>query len=784
MTLRNVDSWRRRLGFLPVPLYGRDLEQQFVLLNGYRGNFCLDVGDAPDGDRGREFAWSADVDHYIAIKDKVHVFRWDQKTGEVYETAAIESQLQAFQGYLESKALPRERSIVSRAMRVYRTLRARAGRTADGYTALLAFLELLSEASKRQRSIAPLAEKWADSKIAGEALRSSLRASDIEQLVEALLGESEEGNIPDVELMIRHAAGRIFQEAHYLAYVNPQGDFFSAPQATPTARSSGATGAFFTPTPLVRTVVEQSLATLEIGELSEIRIFDPACGSGEFLREVVRQLEMGGYTGNINVIGYDVSKPACAMARFLLAAEQARWRGRMRYQVDERDSLNGASWPTNVHCCVMNPPFLSWRGMSGQQKAAVSAALGNLQGMRPDMASAFLVLAERSLARDGVLGAVLPASILDGDSAENLRESLNDRLQFLMLARLGSQQIFADAVVDPGLIVARRKDAARPLPTTLVWADHVPSSSEQALRVLRKSGRQVTSGPIGHSENFSVYVVNDIRDFSDNWAPRPLEAAQLLRQLKQWPRVRDLFSVQQGTITGANAVFLLTQSELDSLPRAERKYFRPAIVNDSISNGQIKPGMWVFYPYGKHLSALKSEKDLRLTLAEYYANWLLPNKAVLSSRARINKEAWWDLQWPRPWQQPICAKIVSTYFGAAGSFAWDQSGSYVVVQGYGWVPVVGTIDDPTGLCLLAYLTSSVTDQLLSAVSNNLAGGQWNLSKRFIEKMPVPDMARLPDAAKEQLAEYGQAIINGVMADKRELDSVVRAIFNLTPENLA
>ncbi len=467
--LRDVLHWRRRLGFLPVPLFGANDESKFVLLNGSKGNFCLDVSSEPESQHQREFAWSADVDHYISVSDAIRVYRWDQRSVETYKISEVEPNLDKFQGYLESRSAPRERSIVSRAIKIYRTLRARVEQGSDGYTALLAYLELLSIATARQDSALKIKANWTDATEAHGALASSLGSNDSEQLLKQLLGESLDGNSPDMGLMIRHAAGRIFQEAHYLAFVDPQLDMFNASQALPTNRA-GSLGAFFTPTPLVRTVVEQALDALELGSLPQVRIFDPACGSGEFLREAVRQLEIRNYSGKVVVVGFDLSPAACAMARFLIATEQSRWKGRLSYDIQLRDSLNGEGWPQDIQCCLMNPPFVSWTGMTGAQKAAVKIALDALSSLRPDMASAFLVLAQRTLAERGVVGAVLPASLLDGDSAEPLRAYFDSKVDFQMLARLGSQQIFADAIVDPGLLIARnRRPNANDL-TTLIWA--------------------------------------------------------------------------------------------------------------------------------------------------------------------------------------------------------------------------------------------------------------------------------------------------------------------------
>ena len=78
--LSQADVWRRQLGYLPVPLFGVVKERAYVMLNGGKGNFCLDVDDGTaDPSVAAQHAWSADVDHYLSVRgDKLHLLRWDQ----------------------------------------------------------------------------------------------------------------------------------------------------------------------------------------------------------------------------------------------------------------------------------------------------------------------------------------------------------------------------------------------------------------------------------------------------------------------------------------------------------------------------------------------------------------------------------------------------------------------------------------------------------------------------------------------------------------------------------
>src|SRR5690348_204110 len=82
--LRNIDLWRLELGLYPVPLFDDLQDNQFVLLNGNRGNFCLDLERQHLDSDTRNKAWSSNVGHYVGLTDRyVEVQRWDAKRRNV-----------------------------------------------------------------------------------------------------------------------------------------------------------------------------------------------------------------------------------------------------------------------------------------------------------------------------------------------------------------------------------------------------------------------------------------------------------------------------------------------------------------------------------------------------------------------------------------------------------------------------------------------------------------------------------------------------------------------------
>lgn len=786
--LADINFWCSELGLLPVPLFSdQDPENRFVLLNGLRGNFCLDLSQSKPKKETRNFAWSSNVGHYVAlVGESIELQRWDKKSSsERYNEDSVRDNLEKFHAYLVRESPRQDISIVSHVIQVFRRLRATLGKDFDGTSSLRALLYLLACAKDGVERGRLRLEDWRLSDRAG-AISGVINESDWCALRDELVrGKTIKELVPDFTLLLRHASGQLFQEAHYEAVFVSQeqlrfGGFL--PSAIGVIKESKGLGLHFTPPALARTVVEEALLALD-QQPQQIVIFDPACGSGEFLRESLRQLNMKEYRGQIRIIGWDISEAACDMANFILAWETRGIQDRVNVEIRCVDSLDsGQRWPTDVDMVLMNPPFVSWQDMSNLHHEALADILGKLSRHRPDLSQAFVWKAVSSIRNGGVLGTILPASFLDSTSAEELRQKLSEIVASKLIARLGSHVIFSNATVDAALYIAKRDVSIRE-PSVAFWADHRSSSNSAGLRALRKtrSARSSNWYPV-IGEGFSIYRSEVTGGSAGIWAPRPYSSWKLLQSLTHLPRVKELFNVKQGIRTGLNTAFLLNRQYWEALPEREKVYFRPAVVNRSIKYGLLQDAVYVFYPYGDR--QIDDEDKLREALEKYYHRYLLPNKDRLLSRASVERARWWELTRHRAWQIERSPKLVSTYFGDAGSFAWDETGDFVIVQGFAWLPKhlgsFGDLPSKVSLAYLAILNSSVFSELLSAASNNVGGGQWNLSKKFVDKIAIPDLLRDQSgtAIISQLSTIGKRIHEGLPIDEKQLEELVNLIYGV------
>lgn len=776
--LTKLDSWRGRLGLFPMPLFEHQfVQEKFIMLNGgASGDFCLDFSNFNDIDNIRNDAWSSDVAHYITLSDQdIILYRWDEYSSVKYQTASVERKLEDFYKFLRKQSVNRQDSIVKFGISLYRNIRAtmqdNQGNASLGV--MLKMLTLFAEKNSDDNSHAWVLPEGVNQNISG------IRDGDFQMLMEYLQTGLESRSLrPNISLLLRHAAGTIFQEAQFetlfpLQYQTTLEGFL--PSTSAASRLRQQTSAHYTPTSIVRTIVEESLRDFDINKYSELTALDPACGSGEFLKEFLRQIRIKGYAGKINIVGWDISATAIDMARFILNYETRSYKSSVTINVELRDALeSGTSWTQKADIVLMNPPFISWELMTKAQRDGVKSILGTLMDKRPNSAGAFLHNAIISLNEGGRIGCVVPSSIFEADSFSMLRSEIAESLKIDIIGRLGSFSLYTDAIVDTGILVAAKQNSSNNHTPLVLWSDVKTESNSTALRELRKI-RSANGFPSASDDGYSIYINRNF-NISGNWTPIEVGSYELLTHLKHLKTVGELFDVYQGARTGMNSVFLVPKSYWEKLPKKERKYFRPAVTNESLKRGQLSDSYYIFYPYGA--VEINSEQELKQFVSTYFADYLKPNKSKLAERARKSVDDYWKLSEHRAWQRYPHPKLVSTEFGKAGAFAYDETGVYVAERSNAWFPKQGILGD-LGFAYTTILMLPIINRLLQGLSKQIGGGQWYLSSKYIDQMPIPDLfdPEFPEDVLEELIHVGKLLSRGEEIDTETLLQFTKLLYH-------
>jgi adenine-specific DNA-methyltransferase len=772
-TENTAADFAEKLGLVEVPWFSSlHPGRHSVLLDGGRGSFALSTGAnwIFNPDQVASWLWSSDIAHHVRIaEDKITVSRWDDPSAErIWSRGSVENKVETFYDYLLVDSVKSRFDVVEHSIDVFRRIRSYVyeNRLPDE-SSIHIFLYVIASMLSTMNQIAyddptAIVRQFALDEAQLEPFQR--RGKDtLVALVEQFRVPSEAPRALEMipELLVRHAGGTVFQEAHFEIIRSSPTDLFSLPGRAEVKIDTRG-GTHFTPPALARAIVEQSFWNVQLGD--SVTILDPSCGAGAFLHEVLRYLQRIQYKGRISLLGFDISENAVAIARFVLGQAIRDWPDVQleRLEIHARDSL-GEVWPDSDFI-LMNPPFISWGGLTRFQRDQVKEILGRRYVGRPDYSMAFIEKAISNLREGGVLGALLPASVLSTEASLRWRRHILEQAAPILLSVLGDYGIFRHAIVEVACAVfLKTEDVAHAGGAFLsLWTSDKRGTAGEGIRHLRKlqaaraEGYAIknTASLSGEGWRVSQIVTSTLKDLPD-WRPRPNRLGDVLEQSNKAfaTTVRDIFHVREGVRAGLRKAFIISGEIYEHLPVQERRFFKPIAENKNIRKGRIGPHDFIFYPDAKELQELSTEDDVKRLLPSYYERYLEPSKKDLLARKSLRGRDWWVLNRSRTYFRTPAPKIVSSFFGNAGTFALDLDGSYVVVQGFAWflqAPIResidgfpeqtrGSIQERILFAYLAILNSALFSLLLAEFCPHVAGGQFNLSKRFIDHIPVPNL---------------------------------------------
>ena len=754
---------------VPVPLFGsarpqNRLGKHAILLDGHNASFALSLGE-PNVllEFSAAWAWSSNVLNSLVIDPVQGRFfsrRWDDPSRIAQSSLPSES---AARDLIESfdQSLPaRSETAVQRALVAFRTIRTAVSemggsdeRTMQIFIATLEWLRQSSAESVNLGISAP------------PSLTELFKPDDLAYLGKSLLlGATSDGYALDTDLLIRHASGDLFQEAH-IQINSPRERKLFITGSIQSAATCGVSkhDAYFTPPSLARLLVDECLSEfdrLNNGK-SASDILDPACGSGVFLIESAREIHFR-QKGGATLRGMDTSPIARLISEYNLACDPDSFGAGVDLEVQKVDSSLSNDWG-NPDIIVMNPPFSSWEAMSKDEQASVRELLGDLYHGRADKSVAFIVKALRTLREGAVLATLAPQSFLTSKFASRIREWIirSGLFHVRLVGLFRGYSYFRGAVIEPCfLIISRPHGHIAALPTTFVLAPD--SKADRAIRALRLRGQgfDVPSDP-------TVHIMSAVLN-PERWKPETAASTSIRGRLDATdiPCVRDLFEVQEGIRTGNNKIFILRKWELDrfEIPSDFRNVvFRPVASNATIHAGRLTDALYLFYPYQSDGTPFfDSEDTLAAALPGYYSSVLKQNEGWLVRRKGLPGK-WWELTRARPtWQASRVPRLISAVFADTGSVTFDDVGDYVITQGFYWRWRRGQYSENLGLAYMALLNSGVFLALCRSESREMRGGQVDFYPLHISAVHVPDLeaASLPQNLIDELTEQGRAIFNG------------------------
>ena len=733
MKYNQIDIWTANLGFLPVHLFSQNSLQRYLMLDGGVSDFCLDITGSVELNTNVIYSnsWSSNTKNYVSlIGDELIIFNWINKRADRIKIQDI--RFDRLNKQLINSSFATETDFIPFVMRIFRQLRNLTQEKGEPLKALNLLYRLLISLNNEENYINPNTDKW---------LVPDVKMPNKFEVFVREINEGVNQLKPNLDLVLRHCAGPLFQEAHReVLYFDSQMDIFNIIPSRMKYSNQKYDSVHYTPQYIARSIVERCIANVNLGQ-SDLWILDPACGSGTFLIEALKQLDEKQYKGTLHIKGYDTSESALSTTRFLLQYEKATtWRNKLQYEITKvEDSLN-LDWGF-YDIILMNPPFSSWDLLDSSMRETVATTLNNVvKKGKKNQAAAFFYKATQHVKSNGYIGALLPSSIFNSETYRDMRHAILEDYSIVQIARLGNY-IFDEALADVSFVILQRKkkyndiDVDIALPQ-VIWCKNQQGVASQAMRELRKANyANVYSAD---TSNCSIYQPYRFPLTDKNWVVLSNAEYNFIKHANIWiengslSTVNSIFYVRQGLITGKQNIFEISESQYKQLPRTEQKYFRPVITSKSISQGKVEINQYIWYPYDKNGLNLKTEEEA-LNIS-WVHNYLSNFKEILSKRK--SKVNWWEILVPRSWQYAETpSPLVSGRFGSSRSFGL-HFGKFVIEDGNSFIFRTKKNNDNDYYFYLSCFSSDTFDKLLSIYAKHLLAG-YDMGSSQISQIPIP-----------------------------------------------
>lgn len=305
-----------------------------------------------------------------------------------------------------------------------------------------------------------------------------------------------------------------------------------------TAELRKARGAFFTPEPVARYLVNWAVRR------AEDRILEPSCGEAAFLTAASLRLQRLGHEGEMShqLAGIELHPDSAATAKRLVDSTG----GSATIQTGDFFAVPPAG---DFDAVVGNPPFIRYQDHSGRPRAASREAALKAGVRLSALASswaAFLVYSALFLRRGGRLGLVIPAELLSVNYAAPVRKFLIEQFAELQLVMF-EERIF------PGVLTE----------VVLVMADgYQMGAAGHATITQVRSAESLGSEPAGHRWapiDSSGKWTASILGAAARGAYEDVTAGELYDTLGDWG------DTTLGAVTGNNAYFCLSPERVAQL---------------------------------------------------------------------------------------------------------------------------------------------------------------------------------------------------------------------------
>ncbi len=505
--------------------------------------------------------------------------------------------------------------------------------------------------------------------------------------------------------------------------------------------------------------------------LQNVKVLDPACGSGAFLVYVFDYLmaenkRVASILGNglfsnddyirsilkNNIFGVDLNEESVEITKLSLWLKSAE-KGKKLTSLDKNIKCGNSlisdpavagskafDWQKEFSevmslggfdVVVGNPPYVRLQNIRSGSEDDIKYYETNYQTARGrfDLYVLFIEKAMQVLSQNGKASYILPHKFLGSKFGEATRKYLSDGRYLERVLHFGSHKVFADASTYTCILLLSKDNEL------IEYIDVDPNYLQSSLEFI----------PIQY-DHLST----------DNWVFASTDNVSLINKVTSHKtKLNDAFEkVSRGVVTGADSIFILSgvieghyfkgySKELGSDVVMESSIVKPLLMGSSVSRYEIsKEDLFLLYPHklnDKFKTVPIPEEELEREYPKAYA-YLMQFKNVLVAKKvkyKTNPDYWYSLHNSREISVFEGRKIISPYLALHPNMAIDEAGYYTNDKCTNLVFKNVSIENQSAY--FAILNSKLVDFYIAKTGSEFSGGYFAYTNVYLEPLSFPEL---------------------------------------------
>lgn len=537
--------------------------------------------------------------------------------------------------------------------------------------------------------------------------------------------------------------------------------------------------------------------------LLDLKILDPACGSGAFLNAALQQLKIEHtlidyYWSNIhngelnfseiensilenNLYGVDINEESVEIAKLSLwlhTAKKDRKLTTLNGKIKCGNSLiddpevvgeKAFKWEEEFlevfekggfDVVIGNPPYLRIQGIQeNKDKDAIfyeqnyKSATG-----RYDLYVLFMEKSFSLIKENGIVSFILPHKFLNAEFGQGIRQFIYDNKALKSILHFGASQVFADATVYTCIIQLSHNNAS------FAFAEGNPEKLNGNL-------------------NFDSFPFDKLSN-TEKWTFQNGNNSKLIDKLKsQKLKLQDIYDYcSQGTVSMGDDIYLMKghfesnyfigySTEIEQTVKIEKELMKPTLKGEDVKKYSTTQNQyWQIYPhYEKDGVTVPYEEDELKSKFPLCYEYLSQFKDILIEKKRkykTNEKYWYSLHRAREIAMFNQTKIITPEISLGCNMTLDKNSLWHNTKVYTIL-----LKDNFKENILTYLTilnSKLMWFFLSNTGYTLRGGYFTFKTKYLENFPIPDLTNSQfSTINSQLTSFADRMLslNGVFQKK-------------------